>query len=413
LVCAAFCFDQSAALLGCFMAARIGPYLERGEKHVFRQMKWLVAGATAGALAISGGASALAAGGWTVTTVSGQPGDNVALNGVFARTSTDAWAVGTQFGPAGSAPQPGATYHWNGTSWSLIATPALGVNSALVGISDSGPSDAWAVGFEVFGYRGHKTLLEHWNGSAWSVDTADAISGGLGVELTAVLDLSPANAYAVGSGSGGPMIEHWNGTSWSPIALPDPDFTAGSGSQDISATSASDIWVVGSTTNPTTFASTPEALHFNGTAWTAVPMAEPGSDTASISAVAAISPANAWAVGEQAGTAAPIGGGTLTEHWNGTSWSVVPSPTPGADDSLTGVAGRSAGDVVAVGSALPSINGGPLQSVILRWNGTSWSDDTGGTIPGWLTAAAAFPGAAQEFAVGNSSGSSGQILSHS
>jgi hypothetical protein len=380
---------------------------------VFKRKKWLATGAAVGVLVVVGGTSALAAGGWTVTTVSGQPGNNVALNGVFARTSTDAWAVGTQFGPAGSTPPPGVTYHWNGTSWSLIATPALGVNSALVAISDSGPNDAWAVGYEVFGYRAHETLLEHWNGSAWSVDTADAISGNTSVELTAVLDLSATNAYAVGNADSGPMIEHWNGTSWSPVTLPDPNFTPGPGSQNISASSASDIWVVGTTTNPTTFASSPEALHFNGTAWTVVPLAEPGSDTASISAVTAISPTDAWAVGEQSGASAPAGGGTLTEHWNGTSWSVVASPTPGADDSLSGVAGRSATDVVAVGSALPSINGGPLQAVILRWNGTSWSDDTGGTIPGWLTAAATFPGAAQEFAVGNSSGSTGQILSHS
>jgi hypothetical protein len=380
---------------------------------VFKRKKWLVAGAAVGALVVAGGTSALAAGGWTVTTVSGQPGNNVGLNGVFARTNTDAWAVGTQFGPAGSAPPPGVTYHWNGTSWSLITTPALGVNSALLGISDSGPSDAWAVGFEVFGWRAHKTLLEHWNGSAWSVDTADEISGGIGVELTAVLDLSPASAYAVGSQNTGPMIEHWNGTSWTPVTLPDAEFSPAQGTGSISASGPGDIWVVGTTTNPTTFATSPEALHFNGTSWTVVPMPEPGSDTGTVSAVTAISPASAWAVGEQSGASAPLGGGTLTEHWNGTSWTVVPSPAPGADDSLTGVAGRSASDVVAVGSALPSINGGPLQSVILRWNGTSWSDDTGGTIPGWLTAAATFPGAAKEFAVGNSSGSTGQILSHS
>ena len=87
-------------------------------------------------------------------------------------------------------------------------------------------------------------------------------------------------------------------------------------------------------------------------------------------------------------------------------------PDTRRDPSLTGVAARSASDAVAVGSALPSVNGGPLQAVILRWNGSAWSDDTGGTIPGWLTAAATFPGAAREWAVGNSSGSTGQILSH-
>ena len=96
---------------------------------------WLAAGAAAGALVVAGGAvNAFAAGGWTVTAVNGTPGNNVALNGVFARAGTDAWAVGTQFGPAGSAPPP-VTYHWNGTAWSLISTPAVGGNAALFGIS--------------------------------------------------------------------------------------------------------------------------------------------------------------------------------------------------------------------------------------------------------------------------------------
>ncbi len=378
---------------------------------MFGRKKWLAAGAAAGALVVTAGATAFAAGGWTVTTVTGTSGNNVELTGVFARTSTDAWAVGEQFAPAGQAPPPPVTYHWNGTAWSPVSTPALGVSGALLAVSASSATDAWAVGFELSGRRAHTTLLEHWSGTAWSVDTADAISGDTAVELSGVVDLSAGNAYAVGLDNSGALLEHWNGTAWSPVTLPDPDFTPGSG-EAIAASSASDIWVVGSSLNTTTDATIAEALHFNGSTWTVVPMAQPGTNTPTISAVTALSPTNAWAAGDDIGATSPVGGGTLLEHWNGTSWSVVPSPTPGADDSLTGIAARSASDVVAVGSALPSVNGGPLQAVILRWNGTAWSNDTGGTIPGWLTAASTFPGAAQEWAVGNSSGSAGQILSH-
>jgi hypothetical protein len=283
----------------------------------------------------------------------------------------------------------------------------------MLGISASSATDAWAVGFELTGGDQHKTLLEHWNGSAWSVDTADAITGADELDLTSVADLSATDAWAVGQGQTGPLIEHWNGTAWSQVTLPSVAFTAGSGSQVISASSPRDIWVVGRGTDPTTFKATAEALHFDGATWTAVQMAQPGANTPTISAVTAISPTDAWAVGSDIGATTPIGGGTLTEHWNGSSWSIVPSPTPGADDSLSGVAARSASDVIAVGTALPSVNGGPTISVILRWNGNAWSDDTGRTIPGSLSAAAAFPGSAREFAVGNSSGSTGQILSHS
>ena len=116
----------------------------------------------------------------------------------------------------------------------------------------------------------------------------------------------------------------------------------------------------------------------------------------------AISATNAWAVGEDIGATSAIGGSTLIEHWNGASWSIVPSPTPGADPGLTGVAARGSGDVYAVGNNIPSINGGVVQGLILRWNGSTWSQDTdpadGSYSP--LFAAAAAPGAANEWAAG-------------
>ena len=194
--------------------------------------------------------------------------------------------------------------------------------------------------------------------------------------------------------------------------LPDAAFEPAAG-QSISATSASDIWVVGTTFDLATGKTLAEALHFDGTAWTVVPMAQPNPNTPTIGAVTAISPTDAWAVGEQIGATPAAGGSTLIEHWDGTSWNIVPSPTPGGDPGLTGVAARSATDVYAVGGELPSVNGGPSQALILRWNGTSWTDDTGGTISGSPGAAATFPGAAREWAVGTSSENQGLVLSHS
>jgi hypothetical protein len=98
---------------------------------------------------------------------------------------------------------------------------------------------------------------------------------------------------------------------------------------------------------------------------------------------------------------------------NGTSWTIVPSPSPGFDPALTGIAARSATDVYAVGQGQPSVNGGPFRAVILRWNGTSWTDDTGGATFGVTEAASTFPGAATEWAVGITSANQGQILCHS
>jgi hypothetical protein len=81
--------------------------------------------------------------------------------------------------------------------------------------------------------------------------------------------------------------------------------------------------------------------------------------------VTAVASDNVWAVGENEEVPG-LGITTLIEHWNGSAWSIVPSPTPGAYPALNAVAARSASDVYAVGFNQPSINGGVQQGLILR-----------------------------------------------
>jgi hypothetical protein len=64
--------------------------------------------------------------------------------------------------------------------------------------------------------------------------------------------------------------------------------------------------------------------------------------------VSATSRTDAWAVGVQCPTCGNPG--TMTLHWNGTHWSMVPSPDPGRmDDVLNAVADISPSDAWAVG----------------------------------------------------------------
>jgi hypothetical protein len=63
-----------------------------------------------------------------------------------------------------------------------------------------------------------------------------------------------------------------------------------------------------------------------------------------LSGIAAIAADDIWAVGSFAD--ANNKEQTLTEHWDGTSWSIIPSPTAGF---LKAVSARSDGTVVAVG----------------------------------------------------------------
>ena len=57
---------------------------------------------------------------------------------------------------------------------------------------------------------------------------------------------------------------------------------------------------------------------------------------------------------------------TLIEHWNGSSWSIVPSVNNGTYNHLRGVAAVSPGDVWAVGTD-------GTYPLIERWNGSNWS----------------------------------------
>ena len=63
---------------------------------------------------------------------------------------------------------------------------------------------------------------------------------------------------------------------------------------------------------------------------------------------------------------------TLVEHWNGSAWSVVPSPNaPGTrSNSLVSVSAVAANDVWAVGY---SLIGFTHQTLIEHWDGSSWT----------------------------------------
>jgi hypothetical protein len=372
---------------------------------MFRQMRWprtRWAALGAAAVVLLGGTAA-AATGWTVVTVP-QTGISTVLNGAFARTGTDVWAVGRQFGPSGQPAPPPVAYHWDGSAWSLFTTPALTAAASLLAVSASSATDAWAVGW-TGGYK-HIALCEHWNGSAWSVVPGPGSSAKF-FALRGVAGLSPSSAYAVGTDPG--AAYHWDGTAWRTVTLPDTSFVASS----ITAVSATDIWLIGSTSA----GATAEAMNFTGTTWTVVPVQQPGgTNSAALNGVTAVAANDIWAVGKVRSPSG-LAVGTLTEHWNGSAWSIVPSPTPaGTFPALTAVAARGSGDVYAVGFAQPS-GSGVMQGLILRWNGSAWSQDTDptGSTFSELYAAAAVPGAAQEWAAGfdNSGPNQALVLSHS
>jgi hypothetical protein len=145
--------------------------------------------------------------------------------------------------------------------------------------------------------------------------------------LSGVGFVSPTDGWVVGAhpsnapddGGAATLTEHWNGSAWSVVPSFDTlrvDDTLAA----VAGVATNDVWAVGQR-KPTGSKSpvTPLALHWNGSAWSAVPTPSIAVTRASLVGVAALASNNAWAVG------ATITG-TLVEHWNGSAWSVVPSP---------------------------------------------------------------------------------------
>src|SRR5215469_4716172 len=89
--------------------------------------------------------------------------------------------------------------------------------------------------------------------------------------------------------------------------------------------------------------------------------------------VAAISATDTWAVGYYQSSSS-LNDMTLIEHWDGTQWSIVPSPNPEQDFLLTlyGVTAISASDIWAVGY-FDAAFGYSLQTITLHWDGSQWS----------------------------------------
>jgi hypothetical protein len=282
------------------------------------------------------------------------------LTATAAITPSDIWAVG--FINLAPDPQKLLAEHWNGSSWSVVATPnppGAG-GSQFHGVAAAASNDVWAVGQTVSsdanGSPMWNPLIEHWNGKTWSVVTAASPAGG--AVLNAVTVISPNNVWAVGSpggGNGGSLIEHWDGTRWSIVAAP---FTSNRGALlSVSGTSANDVWAVGrSFRHPGV-----EVLHFDGHTWSKVAAPSPFFDSV-LTSVTAVAPNNVWAVGLT--DVGPTR--TLIEHWDGTAWSVVASPTPTAG-MLFGVSAVSASDIWAVGT---NANG---QNLTEHFDGSTWS----------------------------------------
>jgi hypothetical protein len=210
-------------------------------------------------------------------------------------------------------------------------------------------------------------------GPGWSIVTSSNTSATQTNYLNGVTCASANDCWAVGyynNGSGGSgfgqtLSEHWNGSSWMIVPSPNSSTTQTNYLNAVTCTSGMNCWAVGYYFTASGVAQT-LAEHWDGTSWSIVPSnnSSPAQNNYFYD-VTCTSAANCWAVGYFFnGTATQA----LIERWDGTAWASAISPTNA--NRLFGVTCVSSAECWAVGDYFPS---GHAQTLIEHWDGTSWA----------------------------------------
>ncbi len=365
---------------------------------MIRKMPLILAGMAALALGlpVQGAAAAVASGSgatWQIVP-SPNPGTFPTLLAVGASSASDAWTVG-YYADSTNSTFFSLAEHWNGSGWAVVPTPnPFGSENILTAVADLSPANAWAVGRSVdtSNYYNQVTqpLIEHWDGTGWSAVPSATDSNGVGDILSGVAAVSATDAWAVGShfdatigGSAG-LIEHWDGNKWSIVPSP----TSASNLTSVAVISASDVWAAGEAGLQPVFE------HWNGKTWSAFSGPPVSAGYVAVSGVTAVSATDVWAVGT---TRAPVRGApfqTLSEHWDGHKWAIVASPNPvTGNDVLIQAAAISSTDVWAVGYDYGATGG--ASPLLADWDGKKWNTVRApvpsGTQYNQLAAVAALP----------------------
>jgi glucose/arabinose dehydrogenase len=306
------------------------------------------------------------------------------LQDVAVIAPNDVWAVGFYFNASGQ-PSRTLTMHWDGVQWTIVPSPNRQEGVAfnyLNGVAGTASNDVWAVGSSSAAGSPASSLTMHWDGVQWTiVDSPNPVTGSNA--LSSVVMRSSTEVYAVG-GSQESLALRWNGTQWVHIPTPNPYPSGSNPLADVDITPGGDVWAVGYT-----------APDFNNfftfvlRNWQQVPSPNPPMNNNVLTSVSVVSDNDIWAVGHYQ---SPNTGRyeTFTIHWDGTSWSIVPSPTPPTNVVLYGSDAVAGNDVWAVGFTVPT-RPDYARSVILRYTGDPCATPTITPMPSPTATITAMP----------------------
>jgi hypothetical protein len=222
------------------------------------------------------------------------------------------------------------------TGWTQVPSANFGnQDNVLAGVSAASATDVWAVGAFIPGPAGVlNALAHHFDGTRWTAFPLPNVGAQQNI-LQAVSMPSPGKAWAVGDFINGrfqqqTLIEHFDGTVWSVVPSPSPGALQNI-LYGVAAITDTDVWAVGAQEDANDVWHT-LTEHWDGSTWSVVNAVDAGTSGNQFYAVKALATNNVYAIGQQAGAGFP--NDALIEHWNGTTWSVVTSPAGGSGSAL-------------------------------------------------------------------------------
>jgi hypothetical protein len=260
-------------------------------------------------------------------------------------------------------------------SWTVVpsADSATSETNALNGIACESTTDCWSVGYHAAGSV-NQTLIERRASGGWvivaSPDTGPADSN----VLYSVACPAAGDCWAVGYDFFSPgiehtLIEHFDGTSWAIVSSPNPAGTIGAALVGVSCATVSDCDAVGNTYDSTDGVYVTLTEHYDGTAWSLVTSPNPSTSQNSQLLGVSCAAGTCWAVGETY-SSGNTSAQTLVEENTGSGWSIVSSPNPTLAPTayLNSVSCTGPDECWAVGASTQN-----TQTLIEHETGGSWA----------------------------------------
>jgi hypothetical protein len=251
-------------------------------------------------------------------------------------------------------------------TWTRVASSNRGTVASVLQdvVIVPGTSTAWAVGYYYdSNLAAYRTMTQRSTGGAWSiVPSVNASATGYS-QLNRVDATSASNVWAIGS-----LVERYDGSKWAAMTAP-----AGVALRGLDVVSPTEVWVAGYVGSAATV-----AQWKNGTWTTRYTQASTGRHLTVFEAIAVDPSGQVWAVGwdrDYNAPGRPVS--SLVVHFNGASWSREATPNPANRNTLMDVVALANGEVFAVGVAQDTSGGGITpRSLMLRKHDASWSSPT-------------------------------------